>query len=136
MLRLARFARLGRSYGTIGEAGGAFARKGSAQEEKFIHDHEVEVIEQYKLKLKLKEEEHRKEVAAHEAAMKAEKPAQKHFDPIPTPVSASHSGFGYYYLTSKKEAAVEEQYFRKQDNEKISKLKEEISHLKQQISKK
>ena len=40
-----------RRYGTIGDAGGAFAKKGTAQEEKFIHDHEVEVIKALKEKL-------------------------------------------------------------------------------------
>jgi hypothetical protein len=40
-----------RNYGVIGEAGGAFAKKGTAQEEKFIHDHEVEVMKALKEKL-------------------------------------------------------------------------------------
>jgi hypothetical protein len=44
-------AQLKRSYGVIGDAGGAFSRKGTAQEEKFIHDHEVEVIKNLKERL-------------------------------------------------------------------------------------
>ncbi|KAJ3285961.1 hypothetical protein HDU79_006923 [Rhizoclosmatium sp. JEL0117] len=93
----------------------AFADKESAEESKYVHDHDRELIAKLRKDLAQKSTEHAAAAAALEAAIEA---APK-VSPIDTPYgSGARSGaFG------KKEAAVEEKYFRDQDKEKLEKLK-------------
>ncbi|KAI8894848.1 hypothetical protein BC833DRAFT_603341 [Globomyces pollinis-pini] len=113
--RLIRSIQSRRFYGTIRDAGGVMGKKATVEEEKFIHDHEVEVLDKFKKTLKEKEA-----AAAEAAAKKAAEPEEPHIKINPTgPYGSAKSG-----ALGDKESAAEATYFRKLDNEKINHLKE------------
>ncbi|KAJ3260808.1 hypothetical protein HK103_007371 [Boothiomyces macroporosus] len=105
-----------RPYGTIGDGSSAFNKKGSASEEKFIHDHEVEVLKKYK---KVVEQE--KKEQAQDLKKAAEQASEEKKDTVtPASLGGARTGSGAF---GRKEAAIEEQYFHKQEQEKIKNLK-------------
>ncbi|KAJ3270515.1 hypothetical protein HDV01_007771 [Terramyces sp. JEL0728] len=105
-----------RPYGTVGDGSSSFKKKGSAQEEKFIHDHEVEVLKRYK---KIVETEN---LQSAEDLKKAAAQAAAEIKGTVTPASlgGARTGNGVF---GKKEAAIEDQYFHNQEAEKIKNLK-------------
>ncbi|KAJ3082614.1 hypothetical protein HK102_001571, partial [Quaeritorhiza haematococci] len=116
-----------RMYTThIRDAGGKFSEREKAQEEKWIHDHEKEVLDKFKQKLA------NKPAAEEQPAAQEE---QRKPDPTPPGVDAKHIAPGGVDSTyggavrggggalGKKGAAVEEKYFRDHDKELFEKLK-------------
>ncbi|KAJ3207638.1 hypothetical protein HDU67_007349 [Dinochytrium kinnereticum] len=112
-----------RGYSNIRDAGGAFAKKEAAQEEKFVHDHDQELIK----KLKADLEKKAAEAAAHPApAAPKEAEPVKTSDPAQARVSLMDSSYGGSVRAGggalgKKEAAIEEKYFRDLEKEKLAK---------------
>jgi hypothetical protein len=102
-----------RFFGTIGDGSSAFSKKGSAQEEKFIHDHEVEVMKAFKKNLSKQKPEEPKVETTNEQA--------------PPASFYVHGGSG---PLGNREAAAENAYIRRQDNEKIHHLHEELEAKK------
>ncbi|KAJ3248119.1 hypothetical protein HDU78_001879 [Chytriomyces hyalinus] len=94
----------------------AFQKREAAAEDKFVHDHDAELISKLRKELALKNTEQAVAAAALEAAIDAA-PKLSPIDALGA-TSAHHST-----AFSKKEAAAEEQYFRNQDKEKLEKLK-------------
>ncbi|KAJ3342964.1 hypothetical protein HDU83_005860 [Entophlyctis luteolus] len=95
----------------------AFREKEVAAESKYVHDHDRELIEKLRKDLAKKTTEQAAAAAALEAAIDA---APK--------VSPIDVGYGSGSVSSssplgKKEAALEEKYFRDQDKEKLERLK-------------
>ncbi|KAJ3117550.1 hypothetical protein HDU96_006311 [Phlyctochytrium bullatum] len=139
-----------RSYTNIRDAGGAFGKKEAAQEDKFVHDHDKELIKKLKTDLEKKASE-----TAQPAAAPAEPAAQSTGSDVDKaqlhPIDSSYGGSvraGGGAL-GKKEAlhsvfyrafvvlsnplfkfaslarvqAVEEKYFKDLDKEKLEKMK-------------
>ncbi|KAJ3339611.1 hypothetical protein HDU91_000986, partial [Kappamyces sp. JEL0680] len=89
-----------RSYGNLT---GAFGAKGVAEEEKFIYDHEKEVLENYKKG---------RAAAAETAAKQPAQPKQKESTPDPVNPATSSSG-----VLSGREKALENEWIRKHERE-------------------
>jgi Mitochondrial ATPase inhibitor, IATP len=112
--------------------GGAFGKKGSAAEgnpfvnciEKFIHDHEVEVLKEYRKTHPEAKQVPQEKLAQVVAKVKAEKLA-KPFDFGSSPGTVSGGSMGGAGAIGKKGAAQEEQWIRKHDQELIEKLKKD-----------
>ncbi|KAJ3262455.1 hypothetical protein HDU77_000305 [Chytriomyces hyalinus] len=94
----------------------AFQKRETAAEEKFVHEHDAELIKKLRKDLALKTTEQAAAAAALDAAIDAA-PKLSPVDAMGA-TSAHHAG-----AFSKKEAAAEEQYFRNQDKERLEKLK-------------
>ncbi|KAJ3105884.1 hypothetical protein HDU97_007383 [Phlyctochytrium planicorne] len=115
-----------RTYSNIRDAGGAFSKKEAAQEEKFAHEHDKELIKKLKADLEKKAKEApaaaAEPVAAASASESKETDTDKaHIHPIDSSYGGSvRAGGG---ALGKKEAAIEEKYFRDLDKEKVNKIK-------------
>ena len=126
MIRLVRASGiLGRQY-SIRSAGGSFAHRESAEEERFAHERELEEIRKLKQTLLARE----KKIAA-----KLGKPVEADAQPVSTPRSPEQLGYSPGAPSGggafgKKEAAIEEKYFHDQNRIKTQQLKEEIDHRK------
>ncbi|KAJ1559694.1 hypothetical protein HK405_009665 [Cladochytrium tenue] len=116
-----------RAYSTnpnIRESGGAFSKKEAAQEDKYIYDHDKELLQ--KLKKNLSQPAASASASGEPAA--APKPAAAEEDGDRIRISPIDSGYGGAVRTGggalgKKEAAQEEKFFRDLDKEKVEKLK-------------
>ncbi|KAI9346068.1 hypothetical protein DFJ73DRAFT_796822 [Zopfochytrium polystomum] len=116
----------------VRDAGGAFSKKEAAVEDKFIHDHDKELLE--RLKKDLANKPAPAPAAASEAAPASPAPAaassstEGSADPAKINISPIDSGYGGAVrggggALGKKEAAIEEKYFRDLDKEKLDKIK-------------
>ncbi|KAJ3241779.1 hypothetical protein HDU81_010423 [Chytriomyces hyalinus] len=94
----------------------AFQKRETAAEEKFVHEHDAELINKLRKELARKTTEQASAAAALEAAIEA---APK-LSPVDEMGATSSHRSGAF---SKKEVAAEEQYFRNQDKERLEKLK-------------
>ena len=120
LFRLSKFRlSLRRSYSN---AGSPLGKRESALEERFILEHEKEVVAQLRKDLAEKERRLAEKLKKHEASEPAPAPAAS-AKPLQeehirlSPMGAAASSFG------KREAAAEEQYFRRLEHDKIEHLK-------------
>lgn len=113
MNRISKLLKPSRCFSSIGQGSKSFAKKGAAQEEQFIHDHEVEVTRLLKEKLQLEQE------IKHLKSLKEQQDALKN----PSLETVSNYTGTASFSAIKTEAGRESEYFRKQTNEKIKNLK-------------
>ncbi|KAJ3413028.1 hypothetical protein HDV05_008619 [Chytridiales sp. JEL 0842] len=119
-----------RWYTNVRDAPGAFGKKEAAQEEKFIHDHDKELIMKLKKELNAREEalKAKEDVAAHKATAPSSS-SSKSTDETEQ-IHVSQAGYGGTVNSGstsfgKKEAAIEGKYFMEQDKEKVKELKKQ-----------
>ncbi|KAI9193229.1 uncharacterized protein BJ171DRAFT_532216 [Polychytrium aggregatum] len=116
-------ASVARMSSNIRESGGSFGKREVAQEEKYIHDHEKDVLKKFKDTLDKKASAPAAESAKPEGAQKPAEADSEHINP--TPVDSNYggnvrSGGGAF---GKREAVLEEKYFRDHDRELAQNLR-------------